>query len=283
MSNVTQQASWFGLGLKAEHYQTILTNKPKIDFFEIISENFFALGGKPHYYLELIRQDYPLVMHGVSLSLGSTDALNWDYLNQIKQLSKRIEARWISDHLCWTGIDKVNTHDLLPLPYTQEAIEHVVKRIQQVQDYLGQRILIENVSSYLTYQTSQMPEWEFLNTIAKLADCYILLDINNIYVSSQNHQFDPLEYLKAIDPVRVKEHHLAGHSNFGDYIIDTHDQAIIKPVWELYLAARAHFGSVPTLIERDDNIPELTVLLNELQHCRQLAAQVDREGQHVAT
>lgn len=261
----------FGLGLRTEHYETILAEKPAIDWFEIITENYLVPGGKPHYYLEKISQDYPLVMHGVSLSIGSKDALDWDYLKQVKQLAQKIEAKWISDHLCWTGLHGKNTHDLLPLPYTEEAITHIANRIHQVQDYLGQRILLENVSSYINYQQSTMSEWEFFKAICEQADCLILLDLNNIYVSAINHQFDPLAYLKAMPKERVQQIHLAGHSDMQDYIIDTHDHDIADPVWDLYMSALQRFGCVSTMIERDDNIPPLNDLLAELSIAKKIA------------
>jgi uncharacterized protein len=268
----------FGLGLRTEHYDAILTHKPAIDWFEIITENYLVAGGKPHYYLEAIREHYPMVMHGVSMSIGSTDPLDWDYLQQVKTLAKKINPYWISDHLCWTGVHGKNTHDLLPLPYTEETINHIVNRIQQVQDFLGQRILIENVSSYITYHQSIMPEWEFLKLISERADCFILLDINNIYVSAINHAFDPLKYLNAIPAKRVHQIHLAGHSNMGDYIIDTHDHDIVQPVWSLYASALRRFGPVPTMIERDDHIPPLPVLIKELNHAKQIAEAIFQES-----
>jgi uncharacterized protein len=261
----------FGLGLRPQHYETILAGKPPIDWFEVITENYLVQGGKPIYYLDRIRTNYPMVMHGVSLSIGSTDPLDLDYLKQVKALAERVEPAWISDHLCWTGVSHLNMHDLLPLPYTMQAIEHVVSQIHQVQDYLGRQILIENVSSYLTYQQSEMTEWEFLTDIAKRADCLLLLDVNNIYVSSINHEFDPLTYLDSIPADRVCQIHLAGHSNHDDYLIDTHDSPVIPPVWELYSHAIKRFGAVSTMIERDDNIPALEELLQELNHARQIA------------
>jgi len=261
----------FGLGLRTEHYDAILKDRPAIDWFEIITENYLIEGGKPHYYLDCIREHYPLVMHGVSLSIGSTDPLDWDYLQQVKQLANKIKPKWISDHLCFTGIQGKNTHDLLPLPYTNDTINHVVNRIKEVQDFLGERILIENVSSYITYRESEMTEWEFLATISEQADCLILLDINNIYVSATNHEFDPLDYLNAMPKKRVAQMHLAGHSDMGNYIIDTHDHDITTPVWNLYQTALKRFGMVSTLIERDDHIPALSELLNELNHAKQIA------------
>ncbi len=267
----------FGLGLRPTHYESILNDSPAIDWFEILSENYLIPGGKPLHCLDRVRSRYPLVMHGVSLSIGSHDPLNRDYLGQLKALASRIEPAWISDHLCWTGVGGINAHDLLPLPYTEEAINHVVARLNQVQEFLGRRILLENVSSYVTYPESEMSEWEFLREIAARADCLILLDINNIYVSSVNHEFDPHAYLDAIPVERVWQFHLAGHQNHGDYIIDTHDEPVIDPVWELYERAVRRFGRVSTMIERDDNIPPLAELLAELNHARQIAAHAQRE------
>ena len=267
----------FGLGLRPAHYDTILNESPAVDWFEIISENYLVPGGKPLHYLDRIRARYPLAMHGVSLSIGSRDPLNNDYLRQLKALADRIEPAWISDHLCWTGVGGINAHDLLPLPYTEEAIKHVAARIGEVQDFLGRRFLIENVSSYLTYPESVMTEWEFLREISERADCLILLDINNIYVSSFNHEFNPSSYIEAIPIERVWQFHLAGHQNHGDYIIDTHDEPVIDPVWELYAEAVRRFGDVSTMIERDDNIPPLSELLDELQHARSTAFQAQRE------
>ena len=263
----------FGLGLRKEHYQSILETRPEVDWFEILTENYLVPGGKPLYYLDKIRERYPLVMHGVSLSIGNSEPLNFDYLQQVKNLSERIDARWLSDHLCWTGTNGTNAHDLLPLPYTDEVITHVAERIKQVQDFLGQRILIENVSSYISYQQSEMNEWEFLTEVAHRADCLLLLDINNIYVSAINHEFDPEEYLRAIPDERVQQHHLAGHSDYGDYIIDTHDMPVCEPVWDLYAKAVEYYSDVSFMIERDANIPELDVLLEELQRARSIAGQ----------
>lgn len=261
----------FGLGLRKEHYQEVLDTRPAVDWFEVLTENYLVPGGKPLHFLDRIRELYPLVMHGVSLSIGSSDPLNTDYLKQVKILAERIEPHWISDHLCWTGLNGVNAHDLLPLPYTEEALMHVAGRIQQVQDFLDRRLLIENVSSYLTYTDSTMTEWQFLSEIAERADCLILLDINNIHVSAVNHGFDPQDYLNAIPVDRVQQFHLAGHSTYENYIIDTHDAPIIEAVWELYTSARKRFGDVSTMIERDDNIPELDVLLAELDRARHIA------------
>jgi uncharacterized protein (UPF0276 family) len=268
----------FGLGLRTPHYEAILAEPHAIDWLEVITENYLVPGGKPLVYLERIRERFPMVMHGVSLSIGSTDPVDFDYLAAVKALAARIEPHWISDHLCWTGIEGRNVHDLLPLPYTEEALAWAVARVGQVQDALGRQILLENVSSYLTFHASEMSEWEFLREVAQRADCAVLLDINNIYVSSINHGFDPLAYLEAIPKDRVRQFHLAGHSDLGGHLIDTHDHPIVQPVWDLYCAAVAHFGAVPTMIERDDNIPELGELVAELQIARDLARQHTRRA-----
>lgn len=261
----------FGLGLRTDHYKTILADKPAVDWFEIITENYLVPGGKPLFYLERIRADYPMVMHGVSLSIGSTDPLNRDYLRQVKALAARIEPAWISDHLCWTGVNGINLHDLLPLPYTEAAIEHVVNRVSAVQDFLGRRILLENVSSYVSYAHSEMSEWDFLSAIAERADCLILLDINNVYVSARNHGFDPLVYLRHLPVKRIQQIHLAGHLDLGNLIIDSHGETVIDPVWSLYEAALNHFGFVATMIERDDNIPPFADLLAELEIAKRMS------------
>jgi len=279
MKNTIQQKPaclGFGLGLRPDYYEDILQTKPPLDWFEITSENYMIPGGKPLYYLDKIRQDYPIVMHGVSMSLGSTDPLDMDYLKQLKTLAERVEPAWISDHLCWTGINHNNLHDLLPLPYTQEAIEHVASQIQRVQEYLGRRIAIENVSSYLTYTRSDMSEWEFINAIVARADCYLLLDVNNIYVSSFNHHFQAMDYIKAMPGDRIVQIHLAGHSNYGDYIIDTHDAPVIQAVWDLYAETIKRFGMISTMIERDDHMPPLSDLLDEIAIARRLAEQAIR-------
>ena len=262
----------FGLGLRTEHYPYILEHKPSVDWFEILSENYMVPGGKPLDHLDKIRNDYAMVMHGVSLSIGSTDPLDSDYLKSLKQLMQRVQPQWISDHLCWTGVNDTNSHDLLPLPYNEATIAHVVDRVMQVQDYLGQRILLENLSSYVTYKSSEMTEWDFFNEITRRADCHILLDINNIFVSAHNHQFDPVDYLNGIDVDRVMQFHLAGHSYNGEMIIDTHDHDVCDPVWSLYATALKRFGAVSTMIERDDNIPSFEQLRQELAIAEDIAA-----------
>ena len=268
----------FGLGLRSPHYEAVLNEPHDVDWFEVITENYLVPGGKPLHYLDRVRERFPLVMHGVSLSIGSTDPLDRGYLAQVRALAARIEPAWISDHLCWTGIDGRNVHDLLPLPYTEEALAMVVERIAQVQELLGRRILLENVSSYLKFQASDMSEWEFLREVAQRADCAILLDINNIYVSSVNHGFDALTYLEAMPRDRVRQFHLAGHSDCGGHLIDTHDHPIVEPVWDLYRAAVERFGDVPTMIERDDNIPPLGELVAELETARDVSRRCARRA-----
>jgi uncharacterized protein (UPF0276 family) len=266
----------FGLGLRTEHYEAILETRPAVDWFEVLSENYLVPGGKPLYYLDRIRAEYPVVMHGVSLSIGG-DRINREYLKKLKELANRVDPKWISDHLCWTGIDGTNLHDLMPLPYTEEAVAHVVSHVNEVQEFLGRRVLLENVSSYVTYNQSAMTEWEFLRAIAERADCYILLDVNNIYVSSFNHGFDPDSYLRGVPVDRVHQFHLAGHRNCGSYIVDTHDETVIDPVWDLYAHAVRRFGDVSTMIERDDHIPPLPELLDELNRARRIAAEVQSQ------
>jgi len=277
-SNVIHNNLGFGLGLRVDHYETILNSEPAVDWFEIISENYLVPGGKPLHYLDRIRERYPLVMHGVSMSIGSTDPLNRDYLKQLKELARRVEPAWISDHLCWTGVHGTNLHDLLPLPYTEETIDHVAARIREAQDFLGRQMLIENVSSYVSYSQSQLSEWDFLRAVCERADCLLLFDVNNVYVSSVNHGFDPLDYLNGIPAARVQQIHLAGHEDHGRYIIDTHDHPVPDPVWELYAQALRRIGPVSTMIERDDNIPPLDELTAELDRARRIAAQVAQEA-----
>ncbi len=270
---LTRPPLGFGLGLRVEHYDAILAQRPDVDWLEALTENYLVPGGKPLHYLTRIRERYPLVMHGVSLSIGSTHPLDREYLAQLKALAARIEPEWISDHLCWTGVGGRNVHDLLPLPYTEEALGNVVERVRTVQDILGRRILLENVSSYVTFRDSRLTEWEFLAAVAEQSDCLILLDVNNIYVSSVNHEFDPHDYLNAIPVERVQQMHLAGHENHGDYLIDTHDHPVPDPVWDLYAAAVRRFGNISTMIERDANIPPLEELCAELAAARTVAAQ----------
>ncbi|MBL6751830.1 MAG: DUF692 domain-containing protein [Nevskia sp.] len=262
----------FGLGLRPDHYEAILAQRPRVDWFEILSENYMVGGGKPLQWLERIRADYPLAMHGVSLSIGGSGRLDRAYLLELKSLAQRVQPEWISDHLCWTGVDGTNLHDLLPLPHTGEAVRHVARRVRQVQDFLGQRILLENVSSYLRFTHGAMPEWEFLAAVAEEADCDILLDVNNVYVNSRNHGFAPASFLEGIPRRRVRQIHLAGHSRSGRLLIDTHDHPVPEPVWDLYADAVRRFGAVPAMIERDDRIPPLAELVAELDRARAVAA-----------
>jgi len=261
----------FGLGLRPDHYTDFVAAPQAVDWLEILSDNYLVPGGKPLYYLERIRRDYPLAMHGVAMNLGSCDPLDRDYLKDIKQLADRIEPAIISDHICWTGVAGTHLHDLLPLPYTEESIRHVVDRIRQVQDFLGRRLTIENVSAYVQAK-APMPEWEFVSAIADEADCDLLVDINNIYVSGRNHRFDPRRYLQALPPARMRQFHLAGHTDCGDYCIDTHDHPVCDDVWQLYRTAVQLFADVPVMIERDDRIPPLAELVDELAHARGVAA-----------
>ncbi len=260
----------FGLGLRTVHYPDFLREKQPVDWLEIISDNFLIDGGKPLSVLDQVRRDYPVAMHGVAMSLGGTDPLNRDYLRKLKALADRIEPLWISDHLCWSGHYHHRLHDLYPLPYTEEAARHLVTRIGQAQELLGRRLVIENVSSYIDYKASASTEWEFLRHVAQQADCLLLVDVNNIYVSGINHGFDPLAYLQALPAARVQQIHLAGHTTHPHCLVDTHDQPVCPAVWQLYAQACALFGPVATMIERDDNIPALNELLGELDTARRI-------------
>ena len=279
-NSITRSSPGFGLGLRPVHYADFLREPQAVDWLEIISENFMVPGGKPMDRLDAIRARYPVAMHGVSLSIGSTDGLDPAYLAELKTLADRVQPMWISDHLCWTGVQGRNAHDLLPLPYNDESLRLVVSHVAQVQDVLGRRLVLENVSSYLNFQCSDCSEWDFLREVCERADCLLLLDVNNIYVSSVNHGFDAAEYLRALPRERVQQIHLAGHSDFGEYLVDTHDHPIAAPVWELYGLACELFGPVATMIERDDDIPPLAELLAELGEARAVAAlALGREAQ----
>ena len=266
-----------GVGLRRDHFDRVLSAPTRIDWFEIISENFMVEGGKPRDVLTRVRERYPVVMHGVSLSIGSTDPLNQEYLAALRDLAGRVEPAWISDHLCWAGVGGHYAHDLLPLPYTEEALGHVVSRVQQVQEFLGRPIAIENVSSYVTFRQSEMTEWEFLSEMARRAGCGILLDVNNIYVSARNHGFDPVAYLDGVPVDKVWQFHLAGHSDKGDFLLDTHDHPVCDPVWDLYAHAVRRFGQVSTLIEWDDNIPAFERLEEESESARAIRTRVSAE------
>jgi uncharacterized protein (UPF0276 family) len=267
-----QTVKGFGLGVRPQHYEALLGEyRGSVSWLEALTDNYLVPGGKPLHFLARLRAEYPIVLHGVSLSIGSTDPLNLEYLESVRQLADRTEAAWVSDHLCWTGTAGTNLHDLMPLPFTEECIQHLVNRIQHVQERLRRRLVLENVSSYVSFAQSEMTEWEFLREICERADCELLLDVNNVYVSSVNHQYDAREYLRNIPRARVRQFHLAGHRNLGTHLIDTHDEPVCEDVWNLYGYALALFGHVPTMIERDDNIPELPVLLAELDRARQIA------------
>ena len=255
-----------GIGLRAPHYQSMLAAKPEVGFLEVHSENFFGDGGQPHQYLHAFRELYPISLHGVGLSLGSADEINAVHLKKLKRLADAIEPALISEHLCWVGVNGRFLNDLLPLPYTSESLQHVVAHINQVQDFLGRRISVENVSSYLEFIDSDIPEWQFVQEVADRAGCGILLDVNNIYVNATNHGFDAKTYIDAIKPGSVTEIHLAGFQDTGEILIDTHGATVSDAVWALYEYAISRIGPVPTLIEWDTNLPTLEVLLAEAKH-----------------
>jgi len=259
-----------GVGLRRDHFERVLSGPTRIDWFEVISENFMVDGGRPLDVLTRVRENYPVVLHGVSMSIGSTDPLDERYLARLRDLARRVEPAWVSDHLCWTSIGGHHAHDLLPLPYTSEALDNVVARVARVQDVLGRPIALENVSSYVAYRSSEMTEWEFLAEVARRAGCGILLDVNNIYVSARNHRFDPRVYLAGIPPAAVWQFHLAGHSDKGAYLLDTHDHPVADAVWDLYRDALRRFGPVSTLIEWDDRIPSFERLEQESERARML-------------
>ncbi len=263
-----------GLGLRSVHYTYILDQRPDVPWFEALTDNYMNAGGQPLHYLEKIREHYPLTFHGVGLSLGSTDPLNQAYINRLKKLIERYEPVHVSDHLCWTGVNGRHGHELFPMPYTESAQRHVAERIDQVQTALGQRILVENVSSYLSFRESAMTEAEFFAGVARMADCDILCDINNIYVSARNHDFSAEAYLDVLPTERIKEFHLAGYEDQGEYLLDTHGQAVHPPVWELYEAALTRVGAVPTLIEWDNNIPTFERLHQEQRLAEELLGSV---------
>jgi uncharacterized protein len=266
-----------GVGLRPAHYPRLWEGTARADWFEVISENYMIPGGRPLAALERARALAPVVLHGVSLSVGSSDPLNARYLAELKGLADRIEPAWVSDHLCWTSVGGHYAHDLLPLPYTEEALAWVVERVVRVQEQLGRRIMIENVSSYLTFTHSTMDEWEFLTGVASRAGCAILLDVNNVHVSARNHGFDPAAYLDGIPSRAVGQIHLAGHTDKGTYLFDTHDGPVSEPVWALYRQAVRRFGRVSTLIEWDDQIPDLDVICAEAERARAIESEVAGE------
>ena len=267
-----------GVGLRSQHYPVITENWPKMDWFEAISENYMDTGGRPFHILENVRRHYPIALHGTALSLGSTDPINQKYLEKLKRLVERIDPFIVSDHLCWSGVEGEALHDLLPLPFTEEAIRHVVGRIELVQEFLGRRILVENVSTYVTFRHSVMPEWEFVTEVAKRSGCGILLDLNNLYVNATNHSFNPHEYLENIPGELVGQFHLAGHTDMGSFLFDTHSKPIIDSVWELYREALSLWGPVSTLVEWDENIPPFEELSREADKARVIYKQFERSG-----
>jgi uncharacterized protein (UPF0276 family) len=264
----------FGLGLRAQHYSEILDGDPAVDWFEAISENYMVHGGQPLRILDRIRARYPIVLHGVSLSIASTTPFNAEYLADLKALADRVQPTFVSDHLCWTGVHGVNLHDLLPIPYTREALDHIVARVQHVQDYLKRPLALENVSTYVQFAHSEMPEWEFISELTKRTGCWLVFDVNNVFVSAFNHDYDAHAFIEGIPADRVVQFHLAGHEDNMTHIIDTHDALVPEPVWELYRAAVKRFGPVSTIIERDDNIPPLAELVAELGVARSIAEEM---------
>ena len=269
-----------GVGLRPVHHADILAGTPGIDWLEIITENVMVAGGNPRHVLRLARERYPVVLHGVSMSLGSVDPLDGRYLDLLAELVDEVEPAWVSDHLCFSSVDGRSAHDLWPIPHNEESLAHVVDRVRRVQDRLRRQILVENVSSYVSYRASTMSEPEFLAELACRADCRLLLDVNNVYVSARNHGFAAEAYLEAIPVDRVGQFHLAGHSDAGTHLLDTHDHPVCEEVWQLYGRAVARFGAVPSMIERDDNIPPIAELVLELDRARRIEAQVLESRRH---
>jgi uncharacterized protein (UPF0276 family) len=275
---MTLPFSGFGLGLRPVHYQDFLTRTVPVDFVEVISENFMVEGGRPLQMLDQVRERHPVILHGVSMSIGAAGGLDRDYLARLRRLADRIEPLWVSDHLCWTGTGGFTSHDLLPMPFTEEALAVVCANIDQAQEALGRPLLLENPSSYVTFNRSEMSEWEFLSELSRRSGCFLLLDVNNIFVSGSNHGFDPAAYLDGVPFDRVRQIHLAGHSQGRTMLIDTHDHPVPDPVWALYDEACRRAGPVAAMIERDDDIPPLDDLLAELDIARDRAAAVRSEA-----
>ena len=263
-----------GLGLRSEYYAEVLEQRPAVDWFEIVSENYLVQGGKALYYLDAVAEQYPLVMHGVSLSIGGPHPIDRDYLKQIKQLAERVQPAWISDHLCWTRGSAHQLHDLLPLPYNEESLAYLAERVRRVQDTLERPLVLENLSSYVQLANSTFTEWDFLSALSEQSGCHLLLDVNNVYVSARNHGFDPWTFISNLPKHAIRQLHLAGHRDYGDYVVDTHDHPVADPVWDLYRRTLEHLGSVSTLLERDEHFPPLNELLIELEHARAIAKQV---------
>jgi hypothetical protein len=271
-----------GIGLRTTHFGELLAGKPALDWFEVLSENYLDTGGRPLYVLDRVAERYPVALHGVSLSIGSTDALDRSYLRKLKALAARTRAHWISDHLCWTGVVGRNTHDLLPLPYDAATLRHVTRRVKQVQEELERPLVLENPSTYLEYARSQMTEWEFLSELCEATGCGLLLDVNNVYVSAYNHGFDPRRYIDGIPADRVVQVHLAGHTNVGTHIIDTHSGRAIAPVWKLYERLVGRTGPVSTLFEWDADVPPLAAVVREAAKARRYLPSARATGTHGA-
>ncbi|HSV69989.1 MAG TPA: DUF692 domain-containing protein [Methylibium sp.] len=277
-----QPSPGFGLGLRTRHYPDFLAAPQRVDWLELLSDNYLVPGGKPLVMLDRIRADYPVVMHGVALSIGAADGVDEAYLRTLAALADRVQPLWISDHLCWTGVHGRVLHDLYPLPYTEEALDVVTRNVHRAQELLKRPLVLENVSSYVEFRASAMSEWEFIAEVCRRTGCRLLLDVNNVYVSSVNHGYDPQDFLAGIPADRVQQIHLAGHSDHGDHVIDTHDHPVADAVWALYQAAIERCGPVATMIERDDRIPPLAELVDELDHARRLSAQVLQRRLRVA-
>ncbi|HIO91973.1 MAG TPA: DUF692 domain-containing protein [Leucothrix mucor] len=258
-----------GIGLRSQHFSTIAAQRPAVPWFEILSDNYLLEGTVQREFIQQIRPDYPITFHGVGLSIGSVDPLNKEYLKRLLKLKKELEPAWVSDHLCWTSAHGYSTHDLIPLPYTTQVVDHIADRILQVQDVLGERLVIENVSSYMQFKDTDMSEWDFINQVIEKSDCNLLLDVNNIYVSAQNHGFNAEEYLLAMPAQRVKEIHLAGYEDKKTHLLDTHSRPVTPPVWDLFAKAVQHVGNVPVLIEWDNDIPEFSRLMQEADTAKQ--------------
>lgn len=259
-----------GTGFHREHHDFVLSERPDVPWFELISENFMVPGGRPRHVLERLRRDWPVALHGVSMSLGSAEPLDAAYLRELKTLVDWVQPEIVSDHLCWTGLGGHNSHDLLPLPFTEEAVGNAATKIRQAQDVLGRRILVENISTYLRFNGSTMTEWEFVSAVVNEADCGLLLDVNNVHVNSRNHGFDPRTYLDALPVGRIGQFHVAGHEDHGHVVLDTHDRPVTEEVWSLFDDAVARFGALPTIIERDEDIPEFPVLEGEIRHAQSI-------------
>jgi uncharacterized protein (UPF0276 family) len=261
-----------GVGLRTVHFGHILSTWPGVDWFEVLSENFMDTGGRPLYVLDRVAERYPIALHGVSMSIGSTDRIDREYLRKLKALARRVRAHWVSDHLCWTGVAGRNVHDLLPMPYTEEALRHTAARVREVSEVLERPLVLENPSSYVEFTDSSMTEWEFLSRLCDESDCGLLLDVNNVYVSSFNHGFDPRAYIDAVPADRVVQYHLAGHTHKGTHIVDTHSDHAIQEVWDLYARSCRRTGNVATLYEWDEDIPAFEVV-----HAEALKARAPRE------